>query len=101
VSGLEDPDYSRLAWARFRRILGWMVVLALICALGALAILYLWVGKMPLHMGIATFLGMFGTVMMGGALMGLVFLSSGSGHDEQVDRINRARDPGREDRFPN
>lgn len=97
VPDLDDPDYARFAWARFRRILGWMAVLALACALGALVVLYLWVGRMPLHMGIATFLGMFGTVLMGGALMGLVFLSSGSGHDERVDRINQAYDPGRED----
>ncbi|WP_315761906.1 hypothetical protein [Sphingomonas sp. Y38-1Y] len=94
---LDDPDYARLAWGRFRRILGWMALLALACAIGALAALYLWVGTLHLHMAIATFLGMFGTVLMGGALMGLVFLSSGSGHDETVDRINRAYDPGRED----
>lgn len=94
---LDDPEYARFAWARFRRILSWMAALALACALGALVILYNWVGHMPIHMGIATFLGMFGTVLMGGALMGLVFLSSGSGHDERVDRISGTYDPGRAD----
>ncbi|HTG38553.1 hypothetical protein [Sphingomonas sp.] len=96
MTDLDDPEYARFAWTRFRRILGWMTVLALACAIGALVILYHWVGHMPIHMGIATFLGMFGTVMMGGALMGLVFLSSGSGHDDSVDRVNRAHDPGRQ-----
>lgn len=95
---LDDPAYARLAWRRFRRILGGMALLALACAVGALVVLYLWVGRMPVHMGVATFLGMFGTVMLGGALMGLVFLSSGSGHDDHVDRINKVNDPGREDR---
>lgn len=98
MADLDDPDYARFAWARFRRILGWMTVLGLVCAFGALFILYRWTGHMPIHMGIATFLGMFGTVMMGGALMGLVFLSSGSGHDERVDRITGAYDPGRDER---
>jgi hypothetical protein len=97
VPDLDDPDYARLAWGRFRRILGWMAVLALACAIGALLILYLWLGTLHLHMAIATFLGMFGTVLMGGALMGLVFLSSGSGHDEHVDRLNRTPDRDRRD----
>lgn len=97
VPDLDDPDYARLAWARFRRILGWMALLGVACGVGALVLFYLWLGPLHLHMAIATFLGMFGTVLMGGALMGLVFLSSGSGHDETVDRINQAYDPGRED----
>ncbi|WP_245843970.1 hypothetical protein [Sphingomonas spermidinifaciens] len=97
VPDLDDPDYARLAWGRFRRILGWMALLALGCAVGALVVLYLWLGTLYLHMAIATFLGMFGTVLLGGALMGLVFLSSGTGHDEHVDGINQAYDPGRED----
>jgi hypothetical protein len=97
VRNLDDRDYSRLAWGRFRRILGWMALLALGCAIGALIVLYLWLGTLHLHMAIATFLGMFGTVLMGGALMGLVFLSSGSGHDEHVDRLNRPQRRDRDD----
>lgn len=89
---LDDPEYAALAWARFRRILGWMAVLALACAAGAVAVLYWWLGIMPLHMGIATALGVGFTILMGGALMGLVFLSSGTGHDENVDDFNRGRD---------
>ncbi|WP_294263757.1 hypothetical protein [uncultured Sphingomonas sp.] len=101
VPDLDDPDYARLAWRRFRRILGWMGLLGVACGIGALVVLYLWLGTLHLHMAIATFLGMFGTVLMGGALMGLVFLSSGTGHDETVDRINQAYDPGREDESSN
>lgn len=94
-SNLDDPEYATLAWGRFRRILGWMAVLAIVCAVGAVATLYWWLGKMPLHMGIATAAGVGFTVLMGGALMGLVFLSSGTGHDESVDDFNREYDPGR------
>ncbi|UZK68934.1 hypothetical protein OKW76_12965 [Sphingomonas sp. S1-29] len=97
MRNLDDPAYAALAWRRFRRILGWMAVLAIVCAAAGVATLYWWTGIMPLHMGIATALGIGLTVLMGGALMGLVFLSSGSGHDEHVDRFNEQYDPGRQD----
>jgi hypothetical protein len=97
-SHLDDPEYAAFAWARFRRILSGMAVLALVSAIGAVAVLWWWTGVMPIHMAIATFLGVGFTVLMGGLLMGLVFLSSGSGHDESVDYFNDAHDPGRERR---
>jgi hypothetical protein len=43
---------------------------------------------MPIHMVIATIIGVWLTFMLGTGLMALVFLSSGTGHDEQVmDRM--------------
>ena len=43
---------------------------------------------MPLHMVIATVIGVWLTFMLGTGLMALAFLSSGTGHDEQVmDRL--------------
>lgn len=50
---------------------------------------------MPLHMVIATILGVWLTFMLGTGLMALVFLSSGTGHDEQVeDRMKGMIDIG-------
>lgn len=86
--GLDDPDQSAHAWARFRTIMAWMTLLA--AAASALAIVALaWV-QGPLHwVTMAAVLGgVGGSVMMAGALMGLVFLSSGSGHDEAVERFD-------------
>ena len=40
---------------------------------------------LTLHMIIATTAGVGLSVMLGAALMGLVFLSSGSGHDEAIE----------------
>ena len=40
---------------------------------------------LTIHMMIATAAGVGLSVMLGAALMGLVFLSSGSGHDESID----------------
>ena len=58
------------------------------CVAASLIFLRLWAGPMPIHMIIATILGVWLTFMLGTGLMALVFLSSGTGHDEQViDRI--------------
>ena len=73
------------AWARFRAIMRWMILLGIACVIGALA--YLRAGGTPMtaQIVIATALGVFLTVLVGTGLMSLIFLSHGSGHDEQVD----------------
>lgn len=83
--GLDDPDYAAFAWGRFRRILGWMAAVAVLAALAAEYWLYWSMGELHPITAIATFFGVFLTVMMAAALMGLMFLSSGSGHDEEVE----------------
>jgi hypothetical protein len=82
--GLDDPEYAAFAWARFRRILWWMAGASLIAV--ALAELWLWwtMERLDWFTAIATAIGFFVTIMLTAALMGLIFLSSGSGHDEQV-----------------
>ncbi|MBC7986612.1 MAG: hypothetical protein H7X93_08070 [Sphingomonadaceae bacterium] len=81
---LDDPGYAAFAWARYRRILKWMALAALLAVLAALAWIR-WSGApMSRHLVIATALGVGLTVLCAGALMGLVFLSSGTGHDEDV-----------------
>lgn len=85
---LSDPDQAAFAWARFRRILWWVACAAALCSIAAIWGLSRWQG--PLHwVTIAAAIGgVFGSVMMAGALMGLVFLSSGTGHDEEVERLD-------------
>lgn len=85
---LDDPAYAPLAWRRFKRILRWMALVSALAGGGAVATLWHLNGPLPIHMAIATFLGVAGSIMMAAALMGLIFLSSGSGHDEAVDRFN-------------
>ncbi|GAA4781370.1 hypothetical protein GCM10023219_32110 [Stakelama sediminis] len=88
-SPLDDDEYAAFAWARYRRILKWMGAFAAFVAIGCVLFLWWWADMMPLHMAIATALGVWLTIMLAAALMGLMFLSSGSGHDEAVDRFNR------------
>ena len=82
--GLDDPSYAAFAWARFRRIMGWMALASLVVTGGGLWLLDQMIGPMPLQMAIATGLGVFFTVLLAALLMGLVFLSAGSGHDETI-----------------
>ena len=81
---LDDPQTAATAWRRFRRIMLWMAVGGALCVGIALICLRLWAGPMPFHMILATILGVWLTFMLGTALMALVFLSSGTGHDDQV-----------------
>lgn len=83
-SGLDDPAYAAFAWKRFRHILAWMGAAAAICAGAAWAWIDHLYGPLGLIATLALLGGVFATVLMAGALMGLAFLSSGSGHDEKV-----------------
>lgn len=87
---LDDPQIAATAWQRFRRIMGWMALVGAGCVGAALLFLYWWVGMLPLHMTIATVLGVWLTFMLGSGLMALAFLSHGTEHDAQV--IDRLKD---------
>ncbi|MFM9977564.1 MAG: hypothetical protein ACKVOP_05900 [Sphingomonadaceae bacterium] len=84
-SRLDDPEYAPLAWARFRKLMWWNALVSLLTALAGLVFLHWQYGPLTIHMGIAAALGLFFTVLLAASLMGLVFLSSGSGHDESID----------------
>jgi hypothetical protein len=78
------------AWARYKRMMKWMVLAAVVAVLLALAWLRSDTGEMSIHMVIATIAGVGLSVLVGTGLMGLVFLSNSSGHD---DAASGRRDP--------
>jgi len=82
------PDYQRAAeaWARYKRMMKWMALVAVVCVLLSLIYLKSFGDPVPIHMMIATIAGVGLTVLVGTGLMGLVFLSSRSGHDEEANR---------------
>lgn len=89
---LDDPGYAAFAWRRYRRLMIWMTLasaLSVVVGLGALRIYW---GPMPLLGTAFAAGGIFFSVLLAAALMGLVFLSSGSGHDERIE------DPTRDER---
>jgi hypothetical protein len=92
-SPLDEPRNAAHAWARYRRVLRWMAVLNLILIAGVIGLLYVLGALVSLEFAIAAALGIGITVMLMSALMGLVFLSSGTGHDEAIaDPLNEDDD---------
>ncbi|HEX9807022.1 MAG TPA: hypothetical protein VGA34_09015 [Alteraurantiacibacter sp.] len=83
-SPLDDPHMAAHAWARYRRIMRVIGAITAAVVLAAMAAIFLLVENVSVHFYIATALGIGFTMLLGGALMGLVFLSSGTGHDEAV-----------------
>jgi len=85
-SPLDDPSNAQYAWARYRRLMKWMTLSSAVLVVTALVAMRIIVGDgLTIHMMIATALGIGGAALLTAALMGLVFLSSGSGHDESID----------------
>jgi formate hydrogenlyase subunit 3/multisubunit Na+/H+ antiporter MnhD subunit len=86
---LDDPEYARFAWGRYKRLMAWMTLVSFGAVLIGLAALNYAVGNMPLLGTIFAAGGIFFTVLLAAALMGLVFLSSGSGHDFKIEDPTR------------
>jgi len=84
-SRLDDPLYASVAWSRYWRLMRGMALFTLICITVSLSILFYLHGWVSIHMYIATAGGVGFALMLMAALMGLVFLSSGTGHDESID----------------
>lgn len=83
-SKLDDPLHASIAWSRYWRLMRWMTVLTLLCVAIALGYLYMAHGMVSIHLYIATAAGVGVALLLTSALMGLVFISSSSGHDESV-----------------
>ena len=92
-SPLDDPDRAAFAWARYKRLMKWMAGFTLAVVIVSLVLLSRSEGMVSVHFYIATALGIGAAMMLMAALMGLVFLSSGTGHDESiVDPLEDERD---------
>lgn len=84
-SPLDDPENAAHAWARYRRIMRVMFLFTVGLVAIAMALLYKFNGAVSVHFYIAVALGLGFTMLLTAALMGLVFLSNGTGHDASVD----------------
>ncbi|MFC4253862.1 hypothetical protein GRI97_00415 [Altererythrobacter xixiisoli] len=83
-SPLDDPKMAAHAWARYKRLMMLMFGVTTVVVIVALVMMYREVGMVSVHFFIATALGISFSMLLMSALMGLVFLSSGTGHDESV-----------------
>jgi apolipoprotein N-acyltransferase len=83
-SPLYDKAFAQFAWDRYKRSMKLMAAATLVVVGIATAGLY-WVnGFVSIHFYIATVLGIGATMLLTAALMGLAFLSSGTGHDDAI-----------------
>jgi hypothetical protein len=94
VPGKGRPDYGRAAaaWKRYRAIMRWMVLLSVVAVLLSLIYLKSSGEKVPIQMMIATAAGVGLTILVGTGLMGLLFVSNRSGHDDAASRGGRNDD---------
>ncbi len=92
-SPLDDPENAAHAWARYRQIMRLLMRVTVLTVAVALGLLFATNGAISVHYYIAVALGISFTMLLGGGLMGLAFLSNGTGHDESVDN----RMPGRDE----
>ena len=87
-SPLDDPATALAIWTRFRRLMRWMFLVTLATVIGALTILYRQDGRVSIHFYIAVAVGIAFCMLLTSALMGLVFLSNASGHDDSIGRVD-------------
>jgi hypothetical protein len=83
-SPLEDPKNASFAWARYFRLMRLMGAVTLTTIVVAIVLEARASPGAPIHLYIATSLGIGVSMMLMAALMGLVFLSNGTGHDDSV-----------------
>jgi hypothetical protein len=93
-SPLDDPAIAAHAWTRFKRLMQWMFGGTVLIVLAFMVLLYARDEAVSIHFYIATALGVGFATMLTAALMGLVFLSSGTGHDESVGDAQRDQTRG-------
>jgi hypothetical protein len=84
-SPLDNPENAAHAWARYRQIMKLLLAVTVATVVVALGLLYAFNGMVSVHYFIAVALGIAFTMLLSGGLMGLAFLSNGTGHDEAVD----------------
>ena len=84
-SPLDDPHNAAHAWARYRKLMLRMLGMTLAVVALILGLLFLQGGAISIHFYIAVGLGVGFSMLLMSALMGLVFLSNGTGHDSSVD----------------
>jgi len=84
-SPLDDAEISAHAFARYWRMMR-VVAIATTAVIVVVLTGFFWkFGPISIHFYIATGLGIGLSMVLAGALMGLAFLSSGTGHDKAVD----------------
>ena len=81
-------DDRTKAMAEFKRIMLWIVGIAVVMVILALTYLYA-TGELSTNLVIATTLGVFFSMVLGAGLFAAAFFSDKSGHDDSVSNATR------------
>jgi hypothetical protein len=87
-----DSGRAEAAWHHYWITMRWMALLSVVTVLLALIYLKRSGEPLPLPMVIATIAGVGLSVLVGTGLMGLLFASNRSGHDEEANSGGRDDD---------
>ena len=87
---MANDDRTR-AMAEFKRAITWVVIAGVLMVVGAITYLAL-TGDLRTHMVVATIIGAFLSVLLGGGLMAASFFSDKSGHDQSINDATSKRD---------
>lgn len=91
IFSFDNPITASHAWARYRRLMRFMFCVTTAVVIIALVAIYREVGPVSPHLFIATALGIGFAMLLMSALMGLVFLSSDTGHDQAVEDVSKGQ----------
>jgi hypothetical protein len=80
---------QQAAMAEFRKIMKWILGIAVAMVIGALVYLKA-TGDLGLHMVIATIGGVFFSVLLGCGLFAAAFFSDKSGHDQSISDATKS-----------
>ena len=88
VGGLDGLDRQQ-AVAEFKRIMKWIVVIAVLMVAGALTYLYVF-STLDTSTVVATTFGVFFSVLLGCGLFAAAFFSDKSGYDQNVTDVTKS-----------
>lgn len=94
------PDAGRSHWQRYRRLLLVVLGIAVVAVAVALAVLHRDGVVLRAPFVVALGLGIALSLLLAGALMGLVFLSANSGHDSAIEDFAPPPEPENEQGRP-
>lgn len=82
-------DDHQSALVEFKRVMTWIVVIAVLMVIAALTYLYLF-SSLDTNTVIAVAFGVFFSVLLGSGLFAAAFFSDKSGHDQTVTDVTRS-----------
>lgn len=85
----DETAAAESPWAPFRRLMGIVALVSVAAVAAALAWLTASGAPVRWELWLAVAGGVAGTMLLAGALMGLVFVSNRSGHDADIGRADQ------------